>query len=1184
MLKLFALFIVCCYPAVANAKSKNDIEFTSTYPKEMQVLKHDVVTIKCPALSGVPRKTEVRYFFRFLRNKGGYQKEIFLNRSEGQFQLNDKTGELTINDFDEQNVGRYSCLARVPTLQGRVVTSSTLKIVLGSKQENTHQNDRLVTVGDPDDARLYEISKPTCLLKGTQANPLLYVEWSTLVPSGVIMTSQQGGGGVKMEEFSDFVVQMMHHLTFNEDWHNLTLIHNTHPTGPNNYHASITNLETGYGQYRILGLTNSGRAVQSPLSEGLTVPGSSSHHHSPGEVSGGENGGGMSVVPIITTLVSISETSVLLEWKMEPNYDVTGIVDRFRVVYRRVQNTYDSSHPANNNNPSFNSGSDPHASSLSHPWEQDVHVDNPNRRSCVVTNLLVNTKYQFTLEALGPHGIKSSSQSKIIVTGIGAGPWTESGPIKEQSKDKESGSVMMMLVIGGCVSVVLVVIVISVSILLLYKQRLNNNITNKVIMREMEEELKRRENSLRKSVGGVIYHQVAAALQHQHQSTQPTTNPPSTSHPSTQATPSPPPLAPSASVTPNAAAVQVVAAHQQMSSLSCSSAEITPVAFNPHHPTLIPTAQMSPPYPQPATCVSSIALAVNPHSQRATPPLLGTGGVVTQIASPGDPRTQQLMVPAMVPGSSGMAAAEVQSSTSPSGSGSFGFLQGWRMTGGRGNSRRQSSASNTSYGNYRYLMASPQSEYNPNASTTSTSVLHSPSSDRELMSSKQYSDAPSGLFSAQNSTVSYDSSSGAVQLLATGSDTFSPMHSYQSSNVTALSSVGDSNSSNYAPICTKFLGGQLDSSAPSQLTLGGLGSLDSPDDQLLMSSSGNSSSKMENPLAALGSKMASSQVVPGSIATVEHASSSGGSEVGVGGGGGVAAGPSTSQQHSCCHESQPCACHQNATSTNIEQGSLLGSGCSEHSVNSSPIGMDEQAYMQHHNLQGHPQIAIIQPTSGGIRQPSITPPISAQALPGVLAVSGAAPFRAQPNVYEYNTSVMPNPNSIYNTSNVTSLASSFHPIAEIRGPLIHSNMSSPVTTIALPQPLKTLNSPALIAKYTTGNVPLTHQNTYTSPVTGQPETPDFASSFKNLKDLSVSGTSDISNPGAGFGSSTLSRPLKGHMGPKTTGASNTLSQRNSIHNYTIDEDDLGANGSSMSNYQALPSAGEQLNSSGISHS
>ena len=130
--------------------------------------------------------------------------------------------------------------------------------------------------------------------------------------------------------------------------------------------------------------------------------------------------------------------------------------------------------------------------------------------------------------------------------------------------------------------------------------------------------------------------------------------------------------------------------------------------------------------------------------------------------------------------------------------------------------------------------------------------------------------------------------------------------------------------------------------------------------------------------------------------------------------------------------------------------------------------MDEQAYMQHHNLQGHPQIAIIQNTSGGIRQPSTTPPISAQALPGVLAVSGAAPFRAQPNVYEYNTSVMPNPNSIYNTSNVTSLASSFHPIAEIRGPLIHSNMSSPVTTIALPQPLKTLNSPALIAKYTTG--------------------------------------------------------------------------------------------------------------------
>ena len=218
--------------------------------------------------------------------------------------------------------------------------------------------------------------------------------------------------------------------------------------------------------------------------------------------------------------------------------------------------------------------------------------------------------------------------------------------------------------------------------------------------------------------------------------------------------------------------------------------------------------------------------------------------------------------------------------------------------------------------------------------------------------------------------------------------------------------------------------------------------------------------------------------------------------------------------------------------------------------------MDDQTFLQHqlqqqlqNSMQNNPQMGMI---NQQVRQP--TPPMGPQGLPSILTSSA---FRAQPNVYEYNS--MMSPNSIYNT-NMTSMASSFHPIAEIRGPIIHSNLSSPVTTIALPQPLKTLNSPALIAKYTTGNHPvsLPYQNTYH----GTTEN-DFAS-FKNLKDLS---NNSENNSPAGFSTSTLTR---GKSNSKSSGGSGgSLKHRNSIQNYTIDEDELSGNNATMSNYQTL---------------
>ncbi|XP_063715850.1 uncharacterized protein LOC134843616 isoform X2 [Symsagittifera roscoffensis] len=1106
MLKLAVLFAICCYPTLAYEKSKNTIEFTSTYPKEMQVLRHDEVKINCPKLSGAPQSAKIMYFYRFQKGGPG-QRENFINESEGQYYMNTKTGQLIIQDFDSQNEGRYSCAAMVSSVGGRVITSSTVRIVIGDKErdQSSQDNDLIVIENAEEKENTYKISKPDILLEGPIGNPILKVSWSTLPPSGV-SSPMSREDQMAIEKFSQFIIQMKHNQHFFEDWHNLTLVDNTRlELGYYQQLIYSNEYETGLGVYRIVGMTSKGEYKFSPNSDLFTIPGPD-HSHDKGEGEGGL------AVPEITTCVSISDSSMLVEWKLDT--DSTNDVMGFIIAYSKVN--------------SLSSPNDD--SSYTHPeghmhdtWEQDVHVNTPNRRSYVIQGLQAHTQYQFRVQVVGKGGTKSTSATKYCsTTGGGAGLSLETTNPPNKS-DSTENNLLLILVIGGCVSLVIIATVISLSCLVVQKQRLKNNITNKVIMREMEEEMKRRESSLRKSVGGVIYHQVAAALHQQHQTTSPTT------------TPTPPPTHTQHiplqqhqldSPTHHAQLQHQLQQHQlqqqqlQQNCPSLSSSNATN-AFS----------QMIP---------SPVGSITNPPSLHATPPPMNSiVGMQPGHLLAGNPNSGMLLgvMPNQNRGSS--ASPSSQQAPSPSRGASVGFMDGWRFL---GRSQQQTPANATSSynnSNPRYLMtSSPQSDF-INSSVANQQLpqplVLSPSSGQEMMTSDRSAQHQrSGSLFVQPSNYDYSPIGmiGEIHGARDGSEHTSPLHSYQSSNVTALSSVGDRDT--YSVISKPTGGPPTAVIAPSQLPYNA-GSNLSEDQNLTdlnnSSSSNAASLKLKNSLKSLPTP------------TAEHVNSS----------------PSSAQ---CCHEQQPCFCQQ-TTHTNIEQGSLLGSGCSEHSVNSSPVVMDDQTFLQHqlqqqlqNSMQNNPQMGMI---NQQVRQP--TPPMGPQGLPSILTSSA---FRAQPNVYEYNS--MMSPNSIYNT-NMTSMASSFHPIAEIRGPIIHSNLSSPVTTIALPQPLKTLNSPALIAKYTTGNHPvsLPYQNTYH----GTTEN-DFAS-FKNLKDLS---NNSENNSPAGFSTSTLTR---GKSNSKSSGGSGgSLKHRNSIQNYTIDEDELSGNNATMSNYQTL-STGEQTN-------
>ncbi len=137
----------------------------------------------------------------------------------------------------------------------------------------------------------------------------MVIRWDTLA------LKQRGGVGkqkVKVEEYERFVVQLKHSVNFIPDWHNLSQVLNT-KRGPNHYQVTLKDYETGFGEYRILGITASGGLHLSPLSEQLFIPssdGGSDHQH-PLQPQSDDV-----ATPIITSATALSENSVLLEWRV----------------------------------------------------------------------------------------------------------------------------------------------------------------------------------------------------------------------------------------------------------------------------------------------------------------------------------------------------------------------------------------------------------------------------------------------------------------------------------------------------------------------------------------------------------------------------------------------------------------------------------------------------------------------------------------------------------------------------------------------------------------------------------------------------------------------------------------------------------------------------------------------------
>ena len=120
-----------------------------------------------------------------------------------------------------------------------------------------------------------------------------------------------------IEPYSDFVIQMKHYTTFLEDWHNLSRIENKQE-GPQSYNVALSEFETGYGEYRILGMTKSGRSITSELSEGLRIDLKTSpdhfsdHDHEVPEQTKIDRR--EDIPPVITRAAALSDHSILLEW------------------------------------------------------------------------------------------------------------------------------------------------------------------------------------------------------------------------------------------------------------------------------------------------------------------------------------------------------------------------------------------------------------------------------------------------------------------------------------------------------------------------------------------------------------------------------------------------------------------------------------------------------------------------------------------------------------------------------------------------------------------------------------------------------------------------------------------------------------------------------------------------------
>ena len=240
----------------------------------------------------------------------------------------------------------------------------------------------------------------------------------------------------------------------------------------------------------------------------------------------------------------------------------------------------------------------------------------------------------------------------------------------------------------------------------------------------------------------------------------------------------------------------------------------------------------------------------------------------------------------------------------------------------------------------------------------------------------------------------------------------------------------------------------------------------------------------------------------------------------------------------------------------MEQSSMLGSGCSEHSVNSSPIGCDDSnssnqggnSIMNRHSITppmiSPGSVSIAAPTSfyNQTRIPNlINLPSSGGAITGypvlpLIPSSLVTSSTGSATIHEAGVPgdiLAPIPQSRYDSSLV------YNTMNELREYLPNSNLPSPtVSSITLPQPLKTLHSPGLFSKYSS---PMQQHN-----YSGNTE----FTSFKALRDLSTN---------SGAGTTNHGNLLRG-ISPKSS-----LLSKTSVHNYTIDEDDP-----TMSNYQGLP--------------
>ena len=164
----------------------------------------------------------------------------------------------------------------------------------------------------------------------------------------------------------------------------------------------------------------------------------------------------------------------------------------------------------------------------------------------------------------------------------------------------------------------------------------------------------------------------------------------------------------------------------------------------------------------------------------------------------------------------------------------------------------------------------------------------------------------------------------------------------------------------------------------------------------------------------------------------------------------------------------------------MEQSSVLGSGCSEHSVNSSPIGCDDSnssnqcgtSMMNRHSLTppmiSPGSVSIAGPTAlySQTRIPNLISLPSSGAVTGYpvlpLIPSSLVATTIGPTIHEAGGPgeiIAPIPQSRYDSSLV------FNTVNELREYMPNSNLPSPtVSNITLPQPLKTLHSPALFSK------------------------------------------------------------------------------------------------------------------------